>query len=559
MISLQAQSTSGEKILLNGNIYTLNPQRPVAEAVAIRGDRIVAVGDLSSVRRNVGKHASMIDLHGKYLLPGLVDSHNHAIKGGVRLLTADADDELLSFDELANFAHEAVQTGKGVRGGGLYITGIHSAQWTNVIILDSLFNNAPYTKKPVLLLGTDGHTAWSNAALLRLAGITNEFVHSLPNDQRTYYGQRDESQLNGLLSEQAIQKARRALPPSPVTPYQGALSGVRHLNSLGITAWLDPAAGHIDDGLQNEALTAYAQLANDELLTAHVATTVVADANGSTTPQFKMLNELQRKYNGKHVDVLGLKIFADGVLEYPTQTAALSLPYSNSGSFGSLMVDPGHLNAFVSAADRDGILIHIHAIGDRAVSASLDAIGAARNQNKNSNLPHSITHLQLVAPGDYNRFAELNVLPCMQLLWATADRYTIELVKPYIDAALFMGQYPAKSLLKAGATLCGASDWPVSSANPFAAISIAESRKGGMGVLNARETVSRIEMIKAYTINAAKLLLMDKKIGSIEPGKQADFVLVDRDVLAVDENLIKHTQIIWTMFGGKIVFNAKDE
>jgi hypothetical protein len=143
----------------------------------------------------------------------------------------------------------------------------------------------------------------------------------------------------------------------------------------------------------------------------------------------------------------------------------------------------------------------------------------------------------------------------MQLLWANADRYTIDLVQPYIDSALFQHQYPAMSLVRAGATLCGASDWPVTSANPFEAISIAETRKGELGILNAAETVPRIEMIKAYTRNSARLIQLENKIGSIEVGKQADFVLLDRDVMNVNPMEIKDTKVIWTMVGGEIVFS----
>lgn len=156
--------------------------------------------------------------------------------------------------------------------------------------------------------------------------------------------------------------------------------------------------------------------------------------------------------------------------------------------------------------------------------------------------------------GDLARFASLEVLPSMQLYWATADSYSFDLVKPYVDSSLFTLQYPANSLIKSGATLCGASDWPVTTANPFEAMAMAESRSGPLGVLNENEIVSRNEMMKAYTIHAAKALMMGKTIGSIESGKQADFVLVDRDVFHVDTDSVKDTQVIWTMFGGKIIF-----
>jgi predicted amidohydrolase YtcJ len=550
-----AQQNATEQILYNGKIYTCNPAQPEAQAVAIAGDKIVAVGTFSAVKTKVGTNAVLIDLKGRFLLPGLVDSHIHAIKGGERLLTADLNDELLPSEELAAFAENALQTGKGVRGDALYITGIHSTMWSSIDILDSIFNTGKYRERPVLLLGADGHTAWCNRILLNRAGINKSFMQGLAKSEQKYYGVGEDLEPNGFLAENAIQNVNSVLPPGEVTPYKSALNGVNHLNSLGITAWLDPATGNIQQGLHNEELSTYHRLAKKKLLSAHVVAVVVADANKNVFPQVQVLKILRRRFSRpKNVSVVGFKIFADGVLEFPTQTAAISIPYKNSSSLGSLMVDPDKLKEFVVGADKSGLLVHIHAIGDRAVSKSLDAIGEARKVNGNKTIPHSITHLQIVKPEDANRFAGLNVLASMQLLWATADRYTVDLVKPYIDSTLYSCQYPAGSLIRAGASVCGASDWPVSSANPFEAISTAETRKGPLGILNGTECVSRADMIKAYTINAAKVLLMDNVIGSIEPGKQADFVLVDKDIFKVDSDVIRETQVIWTMFGGKIVF-----
>jgi hypothetical protein len=541
--------------LYNGTIYTIDNNLSEVDAIAIRGDKIVGVGALADIKSKVGAQARMIDLRGKFMLPGLVDSHNHAIKGGERLLTADAGETLFSYEQLKAFAEDALESGRGARGNGLYITGIHSSQWTHIDMLDSLFNNRPYKNRPVMLLGMDGHTGWCNQFQLANAGVDDAVLKALPREQALFYGRNSNGSLSGFLSENAVDQIAEALPPSPITPTQRALNGVHHLNSLGITAWLDPSSGNIAEGLQNESLAAYAELATKNQLTAHVAATVVASVDSSIQRQILMLKNLQQKFNSRNISVLGFKLFADGVMEYPTQTAALSVPYTNSESSGSLLVDPGRLVKFVTRADKNNLLVHIHAIGDRAVSVSLDAIAEARRNNKNSILAHSITHLQIVSPHDYHGFAAHNVLLSMQLLWANADRYTIDLVQPYIDSALFQHQYPAMSLVRAGATLCGASDWPVTSANPFEAISIAETRKGELGILNAAETVPRIEMIKAYTRNSARLIQLENKIGSIEVGKQADFVLLDRDVMNVNPMEIKDTKVIWTMVGGEIVFS----
>jgi predicted amidohydrolase YtcJ len=210
----------------------------------------------------------------------------------------------------------------------------------------------------------------------------------------------------------------------------------------------------------------------------------------------------------------------------------------------------------VVEADRRGMIVHIHAIGDLAVKASLDAFGAARKANPGGTLPHTMTHLQFVDAEDIPRFAQLRVIAALQLLWAVADPSTNEDVKPYIDPAIHARMYPARSLLESGATIAGASDWPVSTANPFQAIYQAETRVGPEGVLDAGQRMPREAMLFAYTRNSAKVLNQLDQIGSIAPGKRADLVLVDRDVLTVPVDDVKDAKVLWTMFGGKIVYGS---
>ena len=200
--------------------------------------------------------------------------------------------------------------------------------------------------------------------------------------------------------------------------------------------------------------------------------------------------------------------------------------------------------------------MHIHAIGDLAVKASLDAIGAARRANPQSHLPHTVTHAQFVDVEDVPRFAEYDVIAALQLLWATADPSTLEDVQPYIDPGIHARLYPARSMLEAGATIAGASDWPVSSANPFEAMYQAETRVGPEGVLDARERMPREAMLFAYTRNAARVLGQLGDIGSLTPGKRADLVLVDRDLLTVTVNDVKEARVLGTMFGGRVVYGT---
>jgi predicted amidohydrolase YtcJ len=329
-------------------------------------------------------------------------------------------------------------------------------------------------------------------------------------------------------------------------------SAVHYLNSLGITAWLDARAGE-------PVLTAYRDLSEHGELTAHVGAFPEVKAMKETDEDpLAKVQILRKEFNDvPNLRIPGIKIYADGVAEYPSQTAAMSAPYKNSGKYGELLINPARFSQVVTAADKQGLIVHIHAIGDKAVTESLNAIQAARKANGNSSVPHTIAHLQFVVPPDIPRFKKLGVIADLQLMWASANSEAIELVKPYVDPSIYVWQYPARSLLKAGATISGGSDWYVSSPNVFLAIYQAETRKGPEGVLNANERISRKAMFYAYTRNAAMAMNQLDKIGSIAPGKQADLVLLDRDVLTVPPENLRETKVLWTLLGGKTVYGSK--
>jgi hypothetical protein len=271
-----------------------------------------------------------------------------------------------------------------------------------------------------------------------------------------------------------------------------------------------------------------------------------------------MVQKIRQQYAGiPNLTLPGIKVFADGVLEIPSQTAALTIPYRNTGKSGDLLFEPARFAQLCIAADKQGLIIHVHALGDRAVKESLNGIEAARKANGNSGLPHTLTHIQLADPVDFPRFKQLGVIAALQLLWATAEEDTIELVKPYIDPELYRWQYPAHSLLDAGATISGASDWFVTSPNVFNAIYIAETREGPEGVLDPGQRMPREAMLFAYTRNSARAMNQQASIGSLAPGMQADMVLLDRDVLTVSPEELNNTQVVWTMVGGTTVYRAQ--
>jgi predicted amidohydrolase YtcJ len=388
--------------------------------------------------------------------------------------------------------------------------------------------------------------------MLDRAGININFINSLKPQEKIFYGVSG-NEPNGFVSESGYRKISATFHEE-VDYHKASEKAMEYNNGYGITAWLDPTAGSTSKRKQ-EYLDAYAYLVNSGKLTAHIAATITADADREPGEQIAFVRSLQNKYNREDLSIIGFKVFADGVIEHPTHTAALSLPYTDTRSNGVLMFDPKKFSSFVTLADKEHLLVHVHAIGDRAVTETLNGFETARRSNGNSGLPHTITHLQIVQPSDFARFKKLNVLASYQLLWAFGDITTIDIVKPCIDPSLYKWQYPARSMLQAGTTICGASDWPVSSANPFEAIYCAETRKGPMGVLDSTQCMPRMEMMYAYTIEAAKALMLEKKIGSLKAGKYADMILIDRDVLSVSPEEMQLARVLWTMFEGRVVYD----
>jgi len=544
-----------EKVFFNAKIFTADRAHPFAEAVATKGKWIVAVGNYNDVKRSVSKNAQQIDLGGSFLMPGFVDSHNHAIGGGSDLLKPNTGDKMMGVEELLSYAKKELQAKEKMTGDILVVYGLNISTWSKLDSLIRVFNANEFTMQPLVLRGSDGHTAWCNEAMMERAGINTSFINSLNPEEKVFYGLSD-NKPNGFVSESGYRKIS-AMFPEEVDYHKAGEKAMEYNNSYGITAWLDPTAGNVDKTTQ-EYLDSYVWLINSGKLTAHIAATIVADADKDPAAQIAFVKTLQKKYDRDDLSVIGFKIFADGVIEHPTHTAALSSPYTETRSKGVLMFDPGKFASFVTAADKQHLLVHVHAIGDKAVTETLNGFETARRTNGNSGLPHTITHLQIVQPADFARFKKLNVLASYQLLWAFGDVTTIDIVKPCIDPSLYKWQYPARSMLQAGATICGASDWPVSSANPFEAIYCAETRKGPMGILDSTQCMPRMEMMYAYTIEAAKALMLEKKIGSLQVGKYADMILIDRDVLNVSAEEMQATHVQWTMFEGRIVYNASE-
>nr|BFD42587.1 amidohydrolase [Pseudomonas sp. FFPRI_1] len=551
-------------LLHNGKVFTAEQGQPLQQAVAVEQGRIVRVGSDAEVLALKAPGTRVVDLQGKVLMPGFIDSHSHAIFGGLKLKAADLDSQQLPLDSLEQRLRGWRDDGKARHGDVLSVSGLPSTYWSQVDALEQRFNQGEWADTPILFVGWDYHTGWANRAMLKRAGIDAARVKALQGEAVATIGHHPDGSPNGFVADAGLSALTSQLPAPSFAQLLDAGRAARDLNHrLGITALMDPAA----NAVPGEALFAmkptaqtvgvlpvYQALAEQGELQLRVAALMVANPK-SRPADLEVLDQVRQQFLGiENLSLPGIKIFADGVAEFPAQTASLLTPYKNSKKGGELLIDPAHFGELVSAADARGWLVHVHAIGDRAVREALNGIEQARRE-RHSGVAHSITHLQLVNPKEFARFKPLDVIASMQLYWASADELSIDLLQPYISAMQFQFMYPARSLLKNGATIAGASDWPVSTPEPWKAIAQAISRKGPKGVLNQAEGIDRETLFYAYTRNAARAIGLEQQIGSLAPGKQADLIVLDRDVFQVPQEQLADTQVLKTYFAGREVYS----
>lgn len=531
-------------VLLDGTVYTLDKSRPWAEAVAIQGGDIAAVGATADLKRMVGAETQVIDLAGRLVLPGFHDSHIHLIYGGLQM-------EQCSLFELGSaqaISDRLAACHREKPGDGW----LRAAGWELSIFPDG---NAPkqliddvVPDRPVLVEGADGHSIWVNSRALDIAGINADTVPPpggiIERDPAT-------GEPSGTLREDANLLVLSRVPAPTEADRLAALARAqREAHQVGITSVIEAAANRSDV----ETLVRFDRAGD---LKMRVLMSMMYSGYWKDEPGFALFDQ-RDAVRSELLRPDSAKIFVDGVLE--GETAALLEPYlGDKPHRGELAIQPGALIEAVTWLDERGIQAHMHAIGDAAVRTALDAVAAARAAAGGTlKGRHHIAHLQLIDPGDYSRFAELDVTANFQALWAYPDEYITEINLPSVGQDRVDRMYPIGSLLGAGARIAAGSDWTVSSINPLEAIETAVTRSDvdGLveGVLNPQEAVSLETMLAAYTINGAWLMSHDDHVGTIEPGKRADLVVLEKNLFEIPVSEIGEVAVDYTLFDGEVVF-----
>lgn len=539
-------------VLSNGVVYTVDRNRNFAEAVAIRGDQIVYVGSDEGVQKYIGSSTKVTDLQGKMVLPGFIDSHTHASKTTGLIFSIDLYDggSVEEYVEIIRAFVEEHPNEKALQGRG----------WSNPVVpgigprkevLDEVVPDIP-----IALTSDDGHSLWVNSQALKLAGITKD----TPNPAGGIIERDPETgEPSGTLRESAMNLVLDKIGGYTVEQYKAGIEEYqRKAVERGVTTVRDP-----DLLRYPNVLEAYEELAAEGKLTIRFRNAITAspDKGAEQVAEFVKIRE-----RNQHplFQVNAVKIFLDGVVE--GATAYLEEPYEHKDTHGELIWDTDVYNQTAAAADKAGFQLHVHSIGDASTRIALDGIEYAQKQNGTHDARHSLVHLQLVNPEDIARFKKLGAVGIVQPFWfMQEDGFYDEIEVPYLGEARAEKEYPMKSFLNQGVHVASSSDYIVTPEfNPLHGIQqgitrIAEGETDPQKIANPDERATLPDMIASFTIEGAYANHVDEITGSIEVGKKADIVVLDKNLFAIPATEIKDAKVLLTLVEGKEVYRFQEE
>jgi predicted amidohydrolase YtcJ len=555
-------STEADLVLAGGKIRTPAHPSGFAQALAVRGGVIQAVGRDDEIRELTGRRTRVIDLRGRLALPAFGDAHVHPVSGGLESLRCNLAGLRTRHECLETVAEysSSLPPGGWVLGGGWTMSAFPGG-------LPTADDLDPVTGgRPAFLPNRDHHSAWVNTAALTIAGIDAGTAD--PADGRI---ERDESgRPTGALHDGAMRLVAAHVPAaSPAELVAGLVAGQSHLHALGITSFQDACVGAAGELGMPDSFGTYLLAADYGLLSSHVVGALWWDRARGLGQIDDLLARREQAGDGQF-RATTVKLMLDGVCE--TFTAAMSSPYLDRSGHptshqGRLFIEPELLREAAVRLGAEGFQLHFHAIGDLAVSTALDAIEALPAAQRRA-ARHHLAHLQFITPRDMGRFAGLGAVANFQPLWACAETQMEEMTLPFVGPERALWQYQIGSLLELGTRIAFGSDWPVSSADPLQEIHVAVNRvlSGRLGRPGQPEctdpflpaqAITVDAAIDAFTSGVAWVNHAEDVAGRLLPGMRADVTVLDQDLFAIPPRDIGSTSVVMTMAGGTVVYGDR--
>ena len=548
VFSMSDLSAGNSKAYINGSIHTFDENLTIADSILVKDGIIQLVGSQADVIKNADESIEIVDLQGRMMMPSFHDAHAHPIWNGMDFLQCSVFD-LLTINEIqerirACLEEDHVKISGWVVGAGLN-AGLFPAANPNKSLFDEVSEDIP-----IYIEMSDGHNALVNTKALELAGINRDtkdpFKGIIERDPIT-------GEPSGTLREPSAMNLVADVLPTETAELRlnGLLYAQNLASSFGITSMIDAA-------VNEPYLISFKDLAQKGELNLRM-TACIEYGRQHYVQEFSGFEDVYKRrseFEHPRINTNCVKIFIDGVLE--GQTGAILEPYLDSGSYGQLYFSQDELNNAIARFDANGTQVMTHAIGDRAVRSVLDAYQHAIETNGLKNNKHHISHLQLIHEEDIPRFSELKISANFQAAWALPDEWITEINIPELGVERVNRMYPIRSIHDAGGTIVGGSDWAVTTMNPLIAIETAVTRQDPSdrvkGTLNEKERMDLTEMLKAYTINAAEVMRQGHLTGSIEVGKFADLIILEKNLYKIPLKEIGEVRVIETVLEGNTVF-----
>ena len=559
----------------NGSIYTVDAHDSVQQALAVRAGRIVYVGSNDGLAPFVDGGTRVIDLKGRMLMPGLVDGHMHPLEGGASLRKCNMKYEQLTVPQLQARIQACLdETRAREPEGWLQVESwFQEGMLPAGVVTSRATLDALETSRPIVVASSFGHTSLVNSRAIELAGITGRTADPLGGK----IGRDAAGNPSGLLDDAAQNFVTDKMPkPTPDDDLKSARGALDAMRKQGITTFLDAMA-------EAPSLAAFARLQKEGELTAraHFAVLITPPQGRDPEHAAARVRMLAQRYDSGTLQpkpamtVRNVKLFLDGVISAPALTGAVLAPYFASGAGGGSWV-PGEnrgpdvyfpapvlrkLLVYVAAA---GLEPHMHADGDRAVREGLDGAAALRAAYPGKDVRIAIAHDEIVDPADFPRFAQLNVIPVLSLQWEKPASDTVDNARDYLGPARYKYMEPAGWLAAAGARIAFGSDWPVDALDEWFALKVGVTRTNSprsgpkyAGRLSEDPGLSRPAVLRSITMNSSYELHQDAVTGSLEVGKFADLIVLDRNVLTIPEEQIADTGVLQTVVGGRVVYQSE--